>query len=107
MATAKSLEMVAQETAAIQAALETVSAAAKEYAQVSVANAGKTGIIELGEVTEVKRTLHQKAHQLLQAVRGPVDMPFSHQENVRDFPAGNPGECLRLVERVLTCLCCA
>ena len=75
--------MVAQEMAAIQEALDTVIAATKEYAQTSLANVGKTGIIESGDVTESKRNLHLKTERLLQAVRGPVDNMFRHQESVR------------------------
>jgi len=83
MAVAKTPEMVAQEMAAIQEALDTVIAATKEYAQTSLANVGKTGIIESGDVTESKRNLHLKTERLLQAVRGPVDNMFRHQESVR------------------------
>lgn len=83
MATVKTPEVVAQENAAIQEALEEVTAAAKAYAQVSSANAGKAGLVEAGKVTESKTSLHLKAQRLLQAVRGPVDLVTSHQENVR------------------------
>jgi hypothetical protein len=83
MATAKTPEVVAQENAAIQVALEDVTSAAKAYAQVSSANAGKTGITESGEVTQSKRSLYLKSQRLIQAVQGPVDMIFSHQDNVR------------------------
>jgi hypothetical protein len=83
MAMAKTPEMVAQENAVIQVALEDVTSAAKAYAQVSSANASKTGITESGEVTQSKRSLYLKSQRLIQAVRGPVDMIFCHQENVR------------------------
>ena len=79
--------MVAQENAAIQQALEDVTSAAKTYAQISSANAGKSGIIEAGEVTESKRSLTLKSQRLLQAVRGPMDMATTHQENVRSLLA--------------------
>lgn len=87
MAMAKTPEMVAQENAVIQEALEAVTAAAKAYAHVSSANAGKAGLVEAGEVTVAKRSLHLKSQRLLQAVRGPVDMIASHQENVRGLLA--------------------
>jgi hypothetical protein len=87
MATVKTPEAVAQENAAIQEALEEVTAASKAYAQVSSANAGKAGLIEAGKVTESKLSLHLKAQRLLQAVRGPVDLVTSHQENVRSLLA--------------------
>jgi hypothetical protein len=83
MAMAKTPEAVAQENAAIQEALEDVTSAAKAYAQVSAANAGKTGMADFGQVVESKRSLHLKSQRLLQVVRGPADMVFSHSENVR------------------------
>lgn len=82
MAMAKTPEMVAQENAAIQEALEDVTSAAKAYAQVSSANASNTGITESGKVTQSKRSLYLKSQRLVQAVRGPVDMIFCHAENV-------------------------
>lgn len=87
MAMAKTPEMVAQETAAIQEALDTVTSAAKEYAQISLANVGKTGITESGTVTESKRSLRLKTERLLQAVKGPVDNVFRHQEGVSNWLA--------------------
>jgi len=79
MATINTPEMVVQENAAIQKALEDVTAAVKAYAQISSANAGKAGIIEAGEVTESKLGLQLKSDRLLKTVRGPVDMVVSHQ----------------------------
>jgi hypothetical protein len=79
----KTPEIVAQENAAIQQALEEVRLAAEQHAQVSTKNAGKTGITESGEVSESHRELFLKSHKLMRAVRGPVDMIFSHFENVR------------------------
>jgi len=87
MATAKTPEMVARENAAIQEALENVTSAAKAYAQVSSANAGNTGIVESGEVTQSRRSLYLKSKRLIQAVRGPADMVFCHQEHVRTYQA--------------------
>ena len=87
MATVNTPEMVAQQNAAIQEALEDVTAATKTYAQVFSANAGKAGIVEAGEVTASKRSLQLKSQRLLETVRGPVDMVISHQENVRSLLA--------------------
>jgi hypothetical protein len=87
MATVNTPEMVAQENAAIREALEDVTAAAKAYAQVSTANAGKAAIVEAGEVTASKRSLQLKSQKLLETVRGPVDMVMVHQENVRSLLA--------------------
>jgi hypothetical protein len=87
MATVNTPEMAAQENAAIQKALEDVTAAVKTYAEVSLANAGKAGITEAGEVTESKLSLQLKSDRLLKTVRGPIDMVVSHQENVRNLLA--------------------
>lgn len=86
MAQPKTLEAVAQENASIQEALEEAFAAATAYADINIDNVGKPGISEIGDVSQAQRTLVTKANKLLQAARGPVNMIFSHFENVRTRP---------------------
>jgi hypothetical protein len=82
---AKTPQTVAQEDAAIQKALEDVRLAADEFSQISSKNAGKTGTVESGQVSESHRALFMKSYSLLRTIRGPVDMIWSHFESVRIY----------------------
>ncbi|KAF2837272.1 o-methyltransferas-like protein [Patellaria atrata CBS 101060] len=74
-------DAVAQQNAAIQASLEHFTSGVKSYSHISTQNAGKTGIQESCEVAAAHTSLVLDAVNLLRAVKGPVDMVFSHFEN--------------------------
>src|SRR5690348_12020312 len=104
----KTPESVAQEIAAIRLSLAQASAAVDRYAEIATRNVylqngdangstangdanGKTNgsankptdIVASGELSDAHTNLFMQCHALLRTARGPVDMIFSHFENVR------------------------
>ena len=80
---ANTAESIAQQNAPIQQALKETSALAQEYSKISSKYADATGIRESGEVSQAHTALFLQTAKLLRTVRGPVDMIYSHFENVR------------------------
>jgi hypothetical protein len=78
----KTTSTVAEEIAALRQTLKKVSSAIDSYSEIATRNAGDTGITASGEVSEAHTALYMEAHGLLRIARGPVDMVFSHFENV-------------------------
>lgn len=74
-------ETIAQQNTAIKQALEETNALAERYSKISSRHAD-TSIQEPGEIGEVHTALSLQTAKLLRTVRGPVDMIFSHFENV-------------------------
>lgn len=81
----KTPESVAQEIASLKRMLASVSEAIDSYAEIATKNVGKKDLEALGEVSESHTSLFMVANELLRTVRGPLDMVFSHFENVRSY----------------------
>lgn len=75
-------ETIAQQNAAIKQALDETNALAEMYSKISSAHAGASGTQEPGEIGKAHTALSLQTAKLLRTVRGPVDMVFSHFENV-------------------------
>jgi hypothetical protein len=78
----KTESAVAEEIAALRQTLSKVSSAIDSYAEIATRNVGDKSIAASGEVNEAHTALYMEARELLTTVRGPVDMVFSHFENV-------------------------
>lgn len=107
----KTPESVAQEIAAIRLSLAQASAAVDRYAEIATRNVSlqnedangsaangdangsankPTDIVASGELSDAHTNLFMQCHALLRTARGPVDMIFSHFENVRSLLASSP-----------------
>jgi hypothetical protein len=78
-------DSVAREIEAIRHALAVVSAAVDRYAEIATQNVGQTSPTDSCEVGASHTALFMETHKLLRVARGPVDMVYSHFENVRVF----------------------
>jgi hypothetical protein len=79
----KTAESVSQEVAALKQILAQVSAAIDNYAEIATKNVGQKSIEASGEVSDLKTVLFMETHKLMRTARGPLNMVFSHFENVR------------------------
>lgn len=84
----KNPESVAQEIAAIRQSLKEVSAAVDKYAEVATKNVSLAGTVAAGEVSEYHTALFMESHKFMRTARGPLDMVFSHTENVSNLIIG-------------------
>ena len=81
----KTPESVAQEIAAIRQSLKEVSAAVDRYAEIATKNVSQAGTTAAGEVSESHTALFMESHKFIRTARGPLDMVFSHTENVSNL----------------------
>jgi hypothetical protein len=81
----KTPEMLADEHAAIDQLLKVVQDAADRYKKVSLTHAGQGDIAGMVKAHQAQTELTVNTQKLVAAVRGPVDMIFSHQEAVSDL----------------------
>jgi hypothetical protein len=78
----KTSSSVAEEIAALRQTLEKVNSALDSYAEIAARNVGDKSIAASGEVSNAHTDLYLQTHGLLRAVRGPIDMVYSHVEAV-------------------------
>lgn len=79
-------ETTSEQNAAIKQVLEETNALAEKYFKISSKHANG-GIQEPADIGEVHTALSLQTAKLLRTIRGPVDMIFSHFENVSyDIP---------------------
>ena len=83
-----------QDESPITQALKDVTAAVEKYTAIVPTNAENASVTEKAEVSDAQTAMFRETTKLLLAVRGPVDMIFSHFENVSAVPGLVPVPCL-------------
>lgn len=80
-------QSIAERVASLKGMLSQVSTAIDHYAEIATKNVGARSIAQSGEIAEAHTALFMETNKLLRGVRGPLDMVFTHFENVSPLRA--------------------